>query len=425
MTAPLILGTNSIKDEGYEVANSLRFEDAYLQNPSSGASSTAERRTLTWSFWFKRSKLGAVSSTQYVITGRYTSSYYIAILLNSTDQLRVIQSAGGSTEMDLKTNRKFRDTASWYHAVVAIDTTQSTSSNRVKIYINGVQETSFATETYPSQNLNTYFGMTSGGDGYPTYVGSDTSNHFYGYMAEVVEVGGSQLDADSFGEFDSDTNIWIPKDLSGLSFGSTAGANVYLDFEDSSTLGNDVSGGNNDYSVNNLTSIDQSTDTCTNNFATLNSLNLLNGTLSNGNTTIVTTNADSFGASSTIGVSQGKWYVECKPTSNGSAAVIGIASDPSEDNRNNKFPGISGSSLGVGYYAANAEKFVNGTGSSYGNTWTTNDIMGIALDLDNNYIYFSKNGTWQNSGDPTSGSSGTGGISITASSSTTTGFYFL
>ncbi len=166
---PLILGTNSIKDTGYDVANSLRFESAYLQNPSSGASSSAERRTLTWSMWVKRSELGATGSTQYLASGRESSgNYYVGILFNSSDQLRVIQSAGGSTNFDLKTNRVFRDVSAWYHIVVAFDTTQSTSSNRIKIYVNGTQETSFATETYPSQNADTYFGMTSGGDGYPT-----------------------------------------------------------------------------------------------------------------------------------------------------------------------------------------------------------------------------------------------------------------
>ena len=425
---PLILGTNSIKDTGYDVANSLRFESAYLQNPSSGASSSAERKTLTWSFWFKRSKLGAVSSTQYVITGRYSSTYYVAILLNSTDQLRVIQSAGGSTQMDLKTNRKFRDTASWYHVVVAIDTTQSTSSNRVKIYVNGTQETSFATETYPSQDLATYFGMTSGGDGYPTYIGSNTSAHFSGYMAEVVEVGGSQLTPTSFGEFDSDTpTVWKPKDLSDLSFGSTAGANVYLDFEDSSDLGNDISGGNNDYSLNSIAATDQSTDTCTNNFATFNPLITFPANppvLSEGNLKVETVDQDPahFGGASTIGVSQGKWYFESTSLSSrelvtaGGGSIthaVGIHSDPAEAAR--LATTYSAQVTGGVWYATNGKYYSTATGTSgasYGSTFAHDDIIGVAIDLDNHKAYFHKNGTYQNSGDPTSGSTGTGAISI-------------
>ena len=415
MSNPLILGTNSIKDTGYEVANSLRFESAYLQNPSSGASSTAERRTLTWSFWFKRSKLGAVSSTQYVISGRYNSSYHCSILLNSTDQLRLFQNAGGSTQIDLKTNRKFRDTASWYHVVVAIDTTQSTSSNRVKIYVNGTQESSFATETYPSLNRDTYFGMTSGTDGYPTYIGSNTSEHFHGYMAEVVEVGGSQLDADSFGEFDSDTNIWIPKDLSDLSFGSTAGANVYLDFQDSSTLGNDVSGGNNDYSVNNLTSIDQTTDTCTNNFATMNPLDnyYAGSTFSEGNLKIVSGTSPYSSNTATFGLSSGKWYYELKYLAKGGSEDlwhVGIKS--TQDTSNSQMLGHFANDYG--YRAFNGNVRNNNADITYGNTFAVNDIIGVYIDLDNSKLYFAKNGTVQNSGT---------GISITSVASTPLGVY--
>ena len=394
----LIPGTNSIKDTGYDVANSLRFESAYLQNPSSGASSSAERKTLTWSIWLKRSELGATGSTQYLATGRGSSSYYVGILFNSSDQLRVIQSAGGSTNFDLKTNRVFRDVSAWYHIVVAFDTTQSTSSNRIKIYVNGTQETSFATETYPSQDLATYFGMTSGGDGYPTYIGSNTSAHFSGYMAEVVEVGGSQLTPTSFGEFDSDTpTVWKPKDLSDLSFGSTAGANVYLDFEDSSDLGNDVSGGNNDYSLNSIAATDQSTDTCTNNFATMNSLDnyFASSTFSEGNLKIVTTGGNITYNTSTIGFSSGKWYMETKLS--GSAGytigvVRGVAT--ANDNSNKLGNRSDGWSYDDGGDVEHNGGSLTGSFASY----SSGNIIGIYADLDNNKLYFSKDGSLQNSG---------------------------
>ena len=413
---PLILPGNvgsATATTGYDVANSCRFESAYLQNPSSGASSSAERKTLTWSIWFKRSKLGA---DQYLASGRYNSSYYIGILFNSSDQLRVFQNAGG-TSMDLKTNRVFRDVSAWYHVVVAIDTTQSTSSNRVKIYVNGTQETSFATETYPSQNLATYFGMTSGTDGYPTYVGSDTSNHFYGYMAEVVQVGGSQLDADSFGEFDSDSpTVWKPKDLSDLSFGSTAGANVYLDFEDSSDLGNDVSGGNNDYSLNSIASTDQSTDTCTNNFATLNGVsNPPNGyDLSEGNLK-ATQSGSSFVRTyiaSSIAPSQGKWYWESKLITSGGSdrSSIGICSYEENIGTGTTIPN---NELSVCTGVSRIRFTENGSTTEVDGFYTipsANDIFMYALDLDNTKFYFGINGNWWNynsaetGGDPTSGS---------------------
>ena len=393
----LIPGTNSIKDTGYDVANSLRFESAYLQNPSSGASSSAERKTLTWSIWLKRSELGATGSTQYLASGRDSSgNYYVGILFNSSDQLRVIQSAGGSTNFDLKTNRVFRDVSAWYHIVVAFDTTQSTNSNRIKIYVNGTQETSFATETYPSQDLATYFGMTSGGDGYPTYIGSNTSAHFSGYMAEVVEVGGSQLTPTSFGEFDSDTpTVWKPKDLSDLSFGSTAGANVYLDFEDSSDLGNDVSGGNNDYSLNSIAATDQSTDTCTNNFATLNPLFKTqdSGTISEGNT-IYTAAANAWGGSgSTIALSSGKWYWEGQINNNPGGHFFGVIDDSIDVDNSSSAPyQQAGSTL---YYSGSGgQMYKDGSsdGGSHG-TFGASDIISFALNLDDNQISVYKNGS--------------------------------
>ena len=425
----LIPGTNSIKDTGYDVANSLRFESAYLQNPSSGASSSAERKTLTWSIWLKRSELGATGSTQYLASGRESSgNYYIGILFNSSDQLRVIQSAGGSTQMDLKTNRVFRDVSAWYHIVVAFDTTQGTSSNRVKIYVNGTQETSFATETYPSQDLATYFGMTNSGDGYPTYIGSNTSAHFSGYMAEVVEVGGSQLTPTSFGEFDSDTpTVWKPKDLSDLSFGSTAGANVYLDFEDSSDLGNDISGGNNDYSLNSIAATDQSTDTCTNNFCTMNS-SYPDGsiTFSEGNLKLTQSSSSWRSAGGTIAVSTGKWYWETKTT--GDYTFVGFA----DIQLFNEGCSVRESFTTGATTAATAFSLrnndprihsVNTSGaqtvisdSTYSASAFTSATIGIALNLDDNEASWYINGTVQNSGTPLSISAGTyvPGISIYA-----------
>ena len=409
----LIPGTNSIKDTGYDVANSLRFESAYLQNPSSGASSSAERKTLTWSIWLKRSELGATGSTQYLASGRDGSgSYYVGILFNSSDQLRVIQSAGGSTNFDLKTNRVFRDVSAWYHIVVAFDTTQSTNSNRIKIYVNGTQETSFATETYPSQDLATYFGMTSGGDGYPTYIGSNTSAHFSGYMAEVVEIGGSQLTPTSFGEFDSDTpTVWKPKDLSDLSFGSTAGTNVYLDFEDSSDLGNDVSGGNNDYSLNSIAATDQSTDTCTNNFATLNALDnyYASSTITEGALKVVTNSGSYTTNHGTIALASGKWFWEVKVTNSSTEDMIGIRGDQTRSNYDwNESYDFFYNSYGRFYDGSSGSQFV-----SYGATFTTGDIIGVALDLDSgtNTIQFYKNGSAQ------------GSKNITNVSSTAIGFY--
>ena len=233
-------------------------------------------------------------------------------------------------------------------------------------------------------------------------------------MTEVVVIDGQALDPTSFGEFDEDTNIWKPKAVSGLTFGTNG---FYLDFEDSSALGNDVSGNNNDFTVNNLTSIDQTTDTCTNNFAIINPLHFGSDagtvTMSQGNTIFSNSGNDTW-RSSTIAVSKGKWYAEFKVTGTATASGVGI--------NNGIQPAYIGSNSYDYIYGFNGIVYNND--SNAGGSFTapsTNDIIGVALDLDNNKIYWSLNGTFLNSGDPTSGSTGTGAISI--STSNPSGFY--
>jgi hypothetical protein len=307
-------------------------------------------------------------------------------------------------------NEVFRDHSAWQHIVIAFDTTQSTASNRVKIYKNGSQITSFNTEDYPSQNLDTQVNSAVAHK-----IGGFASSGFYdGYLAEVVFIDGQQLDPTSFGEFDEDSpTIWKPKDVSGLTFGNNG---FHLDFENASSLGADVSGNSNNFTVNNLTSVDQSTDTCTNNFATMNPLDVPASnqpTFSEGNLKVVSPSAsgdNNFGGASTIAVSSGKWYIEAKATVGAggySRNRIGITGNESTARINN--------SLGANSY----EYFYdsesgNSNAGSYGNSYTTGDIIGIALNLDDNELKFYKNGTVQNSGTA---------ISIDAPSSTSIGAY--
>jgi len=246
----------------------------------------------------------------------------------------------------------------------------------------------------------------------------NSSQYFDGYLAEFVMIHGQQLTPSSFGETDSTTGIWKPIKIG--SFTSAGDKSFYLDFKDSSNLGNDVSGLNNDFTVNNLTSIDQSTDTCVENFATLNPLNIPTSNapvMSEGNLQTITMNVDPgyFGGTSTIGATQGKWYTEIKVTDDNGVGCIGITFNPGGVARNGTT--FSAQIADSFVYANTGKQYSTATGtsgSSYGNTYTDNDIIGIAMDLDNSKLYFSKNGTFQNSGDPTSGSTGTGAISITA-----------
>jgi hypothetical protein len=218
---------------------------------------------------------------------------------------------------------------------------------------------------------------------------SSIETFFNGYMAEVVLIDGQQLDPTSFGEFDSTTGIWKPKKI-GAQFGSGgAGTNgFYLDFKDSSNLGNDASGNNNDYTVNNLTSIDQSTDTCVENYATLNTLDNSSVTLSEGN--LKASCPSPSGCRSTIAVESGKWYVEVKYTETASFCGVVDMSQVITSTSTSSVTLFGGSS-------GQPELFLNGSAQSdysSAGTLSAGDIIQIALDKDNNNVYFGKNGSW-------------------------------
>jgi len=417
---PFILGTNSIKDTGYDVANSCRFDDgssAYLSKADPGAS--GNRKTWTLSLWFKRGNLGTVQ-TLFSSGGGHLYEGFVRI--NASDRLEFKND--GQYGGEASPTRVLRDVGAWYHLCWSVDATQGSNDNRWKIYLNGtlIPASEYSSVTIANADGNILDFDSNASDLAVGRRERTDADYWDGYISEVTFIDGTQAAVTSFGEFDDDSpTIWKPKDVSGLTFGNNG---FYLDFEDSSALGNDAAGSNN-FTVNNLTSIDQSTDTCTNNFATANPLLNTTPTYSEGNLNIVTTNGNNLGGVSTIGVNTGKWYAEFKVIANDTCAMLGIDSDPSESARldasTEAFPGRYATGYG---YSFNGNKFNNNSDSSYGNTYTTNDIIGIALDLDNNKLYFSKNGTFQNSGDPTSGATGTGAISITDPSSQPTGNYF-
>jgi len=414
---PLIIPSNSISAGGYVVDNSCRFNSGssdYLTRTPSG---TGNRRTWTFSAWVKRTNPGAGNQ---IFQQSQDGSNYMKLYFSS-DKIFWRGITGGSNSAYIATNRLFRDVSAWYHIVARFDSTNGTAGDRMRLYVNGVEETSFSTDINPSSNYDSFANTTN-----PIDIGRDNVNnasYFNGYMAEVCMVDGQSLAPDQFGEFDEDSGIWKPIDVSGLTFGTNG---FYLDFENSGSLGADVSGNGNNFTVNNLTSIDQSTDTCTNNFATLNPLLNINGlTFAEGNLQVATGGSDLFGACSTIGVSQGKWYAEFKLTafSSQNRFILGVTSDPAEDDREDKYMGQT--SRSYAYSSEVGQKKHNDSGSSYGDSFGIGDIIGIALDLDNNKLYFSKNGTFQDSGDPTSGATGTGSaFDLTDPSSTASGFYF-
>ena len=397
------------------IENSCRFSEPSSDNLSRSISSTGNTKIVTFSAWIKR---GVVAGMAIFSTGSANTDDFTVYMPSESIQILARQSS--STVLNLYTNRVLRDVSAWYHVVAEIDTTQSTESDRAKLYINGVRETSFSTETYPSQNQD----LRINESGYTNYVGNlrGSGNHFDGYMAEIVLIDGQALDPTSFGEFDSTTGIWKPKKIGAI---ANAGTNsFYLNFKDSSNVGKDESGLGNNFTVNNLTSVDQSTDTCVENFATLNPNHrgtaLGDASFSEGNLKHQgTTSGANYPYSFTpIAASQGKWYAEFKVASDPSTTMIGIASGIADS-----FLGGTGSAKGYALYGNSGNLFESGSGSSYGSALSVGDILGVAMDLDNNKLYFSKNGTFHNSGDPTSGSTGTGAVSITAPADNGTGVY--
>jgi len=345
------------------------------------------RKKFTLSFWFKRSKL----DQQYLWQSFYSSNfgYRFGIYFNSDNTLHFKGVDGGSTHTFFGTNRVFRDTNAWYHLYIGVDSTQATESDRFKIYVNGVQETSFSSSTYPNQNRDFALGV-DGSINYLLYIGrygNSSSNYFDGSMSHFHYVDGSVIAHTQFGSTDSTTGEWKINTSPTISSYGTAG---FLILKDGMTK----------------------TEDCPSNvFATLNPLEYSPNpaTLDNGNTTY---NKSSTGsghnatATGTIGAMTGKWYYEFKPT-NTTAFVTGMV------RTNHVLPdaeGYFGNDAG-GYGVTKTGRMVAGSESSVtGLSIGANDIVGLAFDLDNGKFYVHVNGTYMLSGDPTSGSTGTGSL---------------
>ncbi len=418
----LIGGANSVTG-GYEVANSCRFNNNDSAYMTKTYGSVGNQKTFTISLWTKRSELSTTIPSGQTFISYYYASTTARSDLGWSDDDRIIIGLNptGSSWAYYYSTGKFRDPSAWYHICIAFDTTQGTDSNRLKLWVNNRQET--ITGGYPAENLDTGYNA----NGYVHQIGKYASGdaaYLDGYLAEFVVLDGTATTPSSFGEYDEDSpTIWKPKDVSGLTFGTNG---FYLDFEDSGDLDDDESGNTNDFTATNLAATDQATDTPTNSFATFNSLLASQGqAFEEGNTEVDTTGSGLAGGYSSIGVANGKWYAEFKLTAwtGANRLILGVTSDASEDDRDNKYFGQT--SRSYAYSSEVGQKKNNNSGSSYGDSFAIDDIIGVALDLDNLKLYFSKNGTWQDSGDPTSGATGTGAaFTVTAPASTTTGFYF-
>jgi hypothetical protein len=384
---------------GYDIENSLVLEDANDESMIRNYSGDGDRRTWTYSTWIKRTEL---SQDYYCLF----FAAYTGIQFMSEDYLRV-ELYDGTTTRYADTTQLFRDTSAWYHLVVTLDSTDSTASDRVKIWINGSRVTDFRTSTYASMSQNDQFGIGQASSNYQFgywFAGGANDRRFCGYVAETHYVNGTALEATDFGKYDSNSGIWIPKEYTG-SHGSKG---FYLKFDDSSNLGKDSSsGGIGDFSENNIAAADQATDTPTNNFCTFNPL------MDQGNSPTISEGAmkSTGGGGSwnqtwgTIGTKSGKWYYEMKVTNTSSTGYFGASTTPAVSDYTNTVQlmyntsFIVGTANGIDYYYWQNGSQTSNEATGWGNL-VNNDVLGLALDLDagTKKFYLYKNGSLLNSG---------------------------
>ena len=376
-----ILGGNSAVAGGYAIDNSLRFNDNDSPYLSRTPSTTTNRKTWTWSGWYKRSNVSTGTDQDIWTAGLSSGTVYYTKLMLTTNDTLAFANYNDTNAGFMQTNAKFRDCSAWYHIVLKVDTTQSTSTDRVKIYVNGVEQsvTDYVFSlTYPSQNTDTQINSNSYLHSISRNVPPDVTRFIDGYLAEVNFIDGQALSPTDFGEFDEDSGIWKPIEYTG-----TYGTNgFYLDFENSGSLGADQSGNGNNFTPTNLASTDQTTDTPTNNFCTLNPLaNQLGTALSEGNLQQSDTGNDK-NCFSTFGLNTGKWYFEVKAVSVGTRGNILITDADHNEGLGTNYARVQlydGAVLTSATDNGNLSVFSNG------------DILCVALDLDNGQVWFSKN----------------------------------
>ena len=399
----------------YNLQRSLRFRASASGNLSRNQIATGNGHTYTIPFWVKRGSLGSQTIIN-TSAGVGNSNSLAQLYFDSSDRLAFYQFHGGTTYTQLVTNRVFRDPSAWYSIIVVYDDTQATAANRVKIYVNGVQETSFATATYPSQNFNSFFNTSTNPAWIGTYIGN--SLYFDGYLAEFYFIDGQALTPSSFGSTNSTTGVWQPAPYTG-----TYGTNgFYLPFTDNSALttssnvglGKDFSGNGNYWTTNNISitsgvTYDSMTDVPTltsataANFAVLNPLDRnVNLLISNANLTCAYSGVASALIRGTFGVTSGKWYFEVTPSNIGNGnCVFGVVNSLASVNNY-----IGADANGWGFApqpSGSSYKYSNGTATAYG-TANGTGTYAIAIDVDAGKIWFSDNtGAWIASGSPSTG----------------------
>jgi len=361
-------------------------------------------RIWTFSTWLKRSGL---SSGQHIFSID-NGSQRDAFSFDSDDGLRLYFNGSATGYADLSTNRLLRDTSAFYHLVIAVDTTQATAANRVKLYINGTQYTWDETTVYGDQNYDTF-----NASGNTFRIGRDrtATAYFDGILAHTHFIDGTQYAASTFGETDSTSGIWKPKTAPSVTYGNNG---FFLKFENSGNLDLDSSGNSRSFTTSGT--LTQNVDTPSKNYNTLNPViySTTGVTLAHGNTSFNSGSGVQYGfAIPSFALNKGRWYFEAKIGHTCAGLFIGDTHQVVDAVRNSTRIGVGSQQYS---WECNGNFQNNNSQTSYGSTAAANDIIGMFVDLEDNKLYIAVNGTIQNSGT---------GFSITDPNSTETGFYYV
>jgi len=385
---------------GFDIDNSIKLEESNNEDLVTTNQAAGNQKTWTFSVWAKRTQLGYNSATIFG-AGNTRIRFY------SDDRLGFDMYDG--TSYDLITTQKFRDTSAWYHIVVILDTTQATASERARLYVNGERITVFDTETYPTQNANLDVGGQGSSSNWLQFGRFYSGGlHYSGYLAEAHYLNGTVAEPTEFGEYDSDSGIWIPKEYTGGGYGTQG---FYYKFDNASNLGEDSSGeGHDANSLGNVTSANQATDTPTNNFATW---QVLTGqpyaVIRNGATHYnLSGQVGWYSNVGSIAFTKGKWYAEFRLGSGITNMMAGVSQVDSEQSWNNThLGGVSNSTAyNMGFYNANGNVYTNNGSTAWGSSFPAGTVIMVAVDYKTSGVvslYFGTNGTWANSSNPETG----------------------
>ena len=392
----LLGGANSATGS-YEISNSLRFNDDDDANLTLNPGTSSDNKTCTLSWWLKLG-IPLTNGTDYHFSNHTDANNRLRVAISNTGEFKLFGKLSGSTFVDIYTNAQYKDPSAWYHFMVILDSTDGTAADRTQLWINGLRNTDVTLGTSPASNDDMIWGsrdnMTIGAG----HSGSAANaNPYDGYFAEMHFIDGQKKASTDFGEFD-DNGVWIPKEYSG-----TYGTNgFFMEFKETgtgtasaSTIGADTSGNTNHFTSTNLAATDITTDTPTNNFCTLNPLNDVAITYSEGN--LHATNDGAAGtATGTMAPSNGKWYfeIELSGAANFAAGVVNLDAWPS---MTNIYP-YAYSAMVLIESNANYNVTYGNTASSPTTLQNSADLVtakyGFAIDIDENDLYVSADGNW-------------------------------